>query len=79
MLIVLVALIVNTGEYEDVQNEQTAADGYRHAEGSGVSGEAVLGCSRRLLEGQLARLGRCDVGRPFARRLEGSWPRRCRR
>lgn len=51
VMLILVALIVDTGEYEDVQHEKAAAYRYRHAQGRRVRGETVLRLTCRLLEG----------------------------
>lgn len=54
VLVALVALVIDTGEYQHVENEEAATDRYRHAQGRRVSGETVLGLHRRVLERQLA-------------------------
>lgn len=50
VLVALVALVIDAGENQHVENEQAATDRYRHAEGRRVGGETVLRLDRRVLE-----------------------------
>lgn len=54
VLVALVALVIDAGENQHIENEQAATDRYRHAEGRRVSGETVLRLDRRVLERQFA-------------------------
>lgn len=75
VLVALVPLIVNAGEYQDVQDQEAAADRDRHAERRRVGREAVLRLDGGILEGQLARYRGGRVLRPFRQRhLRGGHP-----
>lgn len=66
---VLVALVVNPGEYQDVHDEETAPDGDGHAQGGRVRREAVLLLRRRR---RRARRGRRVVRDYIVQRVESA-------
>lgn len=58
LMVALIALVINPGEDQHVQDQQATADRDRYAQGGRVRGETVLGLRRRVLERQFAGNGR---------------------